>query len=132
MSFHGRYFGGRVGELPDYGDIPPDPVGIPPPGEYQGTSVSGLSDRQSQWNYIIFTVGLTAIKVQDYLLRKFFLIQNKSGANSILVGFGYIPDANTGLLLGAGVGFEPYSYPVNEIYVVATGAGTQGLIIYGV
>lgn len=145
---HGRFF--RVptqglNELPDsallergeYGIAPP--LGVPPrAADYAPSSTPGrppvdvsLSERQSNWQAIVFTAGTTAIKVQDFTYRKFFLIQNKSAVGTLYVGFGYEPNALNGIVLPAGVGFEPYSYPINDIWVLGTVAGMNGVLIYG-
>lgn len=142
MTPAGRFFYSRpgLGNLPDYsGGGPKPPIGIPPPAEYtaqagQGgasPASDGMSDRQSYWQSLPFLCGLEAVKIQEFLMRKFFLIQNKDPLNTIYVGFGWKPDAGNALILGPGVGFEPFSYPVNEIWVSASGANSVGLLIVG-
>lgn len=135
----GRFFKNGLGNLPVYDSGGPNPpIGVPPPAEYFQSSVGdapvsrALGDRQSAWQSLPFVVGVTPIKIQEFLLRKFLLIQNKDGANTIYFGFGWKPDAGNGLILGPGVGFEPFSYPVNEIWVSASGPDTAGLLITGV
>jgi hypothetical protein len=113
------------------------PVGRPPTGNTSApTQVPGesriLGDNQSSWQFITFTAGTTPIKIQDDTYRKFFLIQNKSAVGTLYVGFGYQPNAGNGLVLPAGVGYEPFAYPINEIWVAASVAGVSGLLIYGV
>lgn len=141
----GRYFRNSLGELPDPSQIERGeygaraPIGMPPPGGGFAPSAIpgeapipvGLSDRQSLWQTIVFTAGTTVIKVQDFTYRKFFLIQNKSAAGTLYVGFGYEPNALNGVVLPAGVGFEPYSYPINDIWVIGTVANMSGVLIYG-
>ena len=91
-----------------------------------------LGPNQSSWQFITFIAGPVPIKIQDFLYRKFLLIQNKSGAGTIFIGFGYQPTAGNGLVLPAGVAYEPYSYPTNEIWVASNGPAVEGLMIYGV
>lgn len=146
-NFPGRFFRVPVqglGELPgplssergEYGVRPP--YGVPPaanayaPGVQPNAAPVELSERQSLWQQVVFTAGTSAVRVQEFMRRKFFLIQNKSAAGTLYVGFGWEPNALNGLVLPAGVGFEPYSYPINEIWVTGTLAGMNGLIIYGV
>jgi hypothetical protein len=147
MNYPGRYFrtppgAGGMGELPstplnDNGALAVNPpYGRPPTGNQSAPTQQGemrlLGDNQSNWQFITFSVGSAPIKIQDFTYRKFFLIQNKSGAGTIFVGFGYSPNAGNGLVLPPGVGYEPYTYPVNEIYVASDGPLVDGLLIFGV
>lgn len=141
----GRYFQTPLGELPESalqerGELGiRAPYGVPPAGgQYAPASVPGdapvnvaLSDRQSNWQSIVFVVGLSPIKIQDFTYRKFFMIQNKSAAGSMYVGFGYEPTPENGIILPAGVAFEPYSYPTNDVWVSGTSAGMLGVLFYG-
>lgn len=145
---HGRFFQSPapsrgLGELPDTplaegGTLRlSPPVNRPPRGNQSApTQTPGefrpLAENQSSWQFITFSVGAEPIKIQDFLYRKFLLIQNKSGAGTLFVGFGYAPNAGNGLVLPSGVGYEPYTYPVNEIYVASDGPIVDGLLIYGV
>lgn len=137
MNIPGRFIqNSGMGNLPDYsGNGPVPPAGIPPAISFDpaqsGQTPQALNDKQSYWQSLPFTVGVTPILIQTFLLRKFFLIQNKDAVNTIYVGFGWKPDVNNGLVLGPGVGYEPFSYPVNDIWVVASGANTIGLLITG-
>lgn len=138
MKPSGRYFrAGGLGNLPDFSNAGPKaPIGIPPPAEIvaQMTGQSGRAistDNQSYWQSLPFVVGTEPVKLQGFLLRKFLVLQNKDGANTLYFGFGWKPDANNGLVLGPGVGYEPFSYPVNEIWVSASAANTAGLMITG-
>lgn len=113
------------------------PGGIPPfGGQSAPTQQPGqmriLGDNQSNWQFITFTAGPAPIKIQDSTYRKFFLIQNKSGVGTLFVGFGYQPNAGNSLVLPAGVGYEPFSYPINEIWVTSNGPAVDGILIYGV
>lgn len=138
----GVYPGG-LGELPstplnENGVLSVNPpVGKPPTGNMTApTQVPGqsrvLGDNQSSWQFITFVAGVDAIKIQDLTYRKFFLIQNKSAAGTLYVGFGYQPNVSNGLVLPSGVGYEPFSYPINEIWVSASVPGVSGLLIFGV
>lgn len=135
-----------MGELPGElsqqrgeGYPPAAPIGIPPRAGDYAPSVDpsrnpvnvALSERQSLWQTIVFTAGTSVIKVQDFTMRKFFLIQNKSAAGTLYVGFGYEPTPGNSIELPAGVGFEPFSYPINDIWVVGTVANMPGVLIYG-
>lgn len=141
----GRYFRGNpgLGELPstpltENGAMAlRPPVGRPPSGNQSApTQIPGqmrqLGDNQSSWQFITFSVDANPIKLQDFTYRKFFLIQNKSGAGTLFVGFDYAPNQGNGLVLPAGVGYEPLSYPINEIWVASDGPTVSGLMIYGV
>lgn len=113
------------------------PVNLPPRGgAIAGTGEPGvfhtLGANQSVWQSVTFTADIAPKKIQDYILRKFLLIQNKSTIGTIYVGFGYIPNASNGLVLPPGISYEPFSYPVNEIYVTSDINGVSGLLIYGV
>ena len=135
-NFPGKYTQAGLGNLPDYsGNGPVPPAGIPPAIAFNpassGQPVEALNDKQSYWQSLPFIVGTSPILLQPFLLRKFFLIQNKDPANTIYVGFGWQPNAANGLVLGPGVGYEPFSYPVNEIWVIASAANTVGLLITG-
>lgn len=134
---------GNLGELPstplnENGALSVNPpIGRPPTGNQSApTQVPGqsriLGDNQSSWQFITFTVDANPIKIQDLTYRKFFLIQNKSAVGTIYVGFGYNPNLGNGLVLPAGVGYEPFTYPINEIYVASSGPAVSGLLIYGV
>lgn len=132
----GRYFKNGLGNLPDFsGNGPRPPIGVPPPAQLIPASVGqtsqAVSDKQSSWQSFPFIVGTEPILLQSFLLRKFLVLQNKDSANTLYFGFGWKPDANNGLVLGPGVGYEPYAYPINEIWVIASGADTSGLLITG-
>lgn len=140
----GRYFRNPpgLGELPSTAlseggalAVRP-PIGMVPIGNQSAPAGPGqmrqLGDNQSSWQFVTFEVGASPIKIQDFTYRKFFLIQNKSGVGTLFVGFGYTPNAGNGLVLPAGVGYEPFNYPVNEIYVASDGPVVSGLMIYGV
>ena len=142
----GRFFrtGPGLGEIPPPNtplgqggalNVPPA-VNLPPVGNAQAaTQTPGefrqLGDNQSVWQAITFVGTIAPQQVQEYLYRKYFLIQNKSGAGTIFVGFGYVPTEKNGLVLPPGVGYEPYTYPVNEIYITSDVNGVEGLILFG-
>ena len=147
---NGRFFrlpppgrNGGIGELPstpltENGALAVQPpYGRPPTGGVSApTQVPGqsriLGDNQSSWQFITFSVGANPIKLQDMTYRKFFLIQNKSAVGTLFVGFGYEPNEGNGLVLPAGIGYEPFAYPINEIYIASDGPTVSGLMIYGV
>lgn len=139
----GRYLkSSGLGELPstplnDNGALAlAPPYGIPPTGNMSAPQMQGgmrlLGDNQSVWQFITFTAKADAIMLQSQTYRKFLIIQNKSGAGAILIGFGYVPTLSNALVLEAGVAYEPYNYPVNEIYVRSSGPDVDGLLIFGV
>jgi hypothetical protein len=142
MAFRG------LGDLPrdisrERGEYPltppisrPGPAGanIPPAGAFAPMPNGAMQQtgaNQSNWQFLNFEAGLSVIKIQDYLLRKFLLIQNRSTTGTIYVGFGWAPTPLNGLVLHAGVSYEPYTYPTNEIYVLGSVAGVSGLLIFG-
>ena len=144
-QFPGRYFrGGGLGELPstplnENGALalrPPE--GRPPQGggsapTQQPGEFKQLNENQSSWAFITFQVdGTTPIKLQADTYRKFWLIQNKSAAGTLYVGIGWVPNLGNGLVLPAGIGYEPFAYPTNEIWVLSDGPVVSGLMIYGV
>lgn len=147
MNIPGRYI-----QRANLGDLPPEHAGlrnerdirqainIPPPGNAAGynpiTPDGGgqmmVGENQSSWGSISFTVSdVEAIKIQDFLLRKFMLIQNNSAMGTLFVGFGWIPTANNSMVLEPGTGFEPYRYPINDIWVLASAPNTDGILIFG-
>lgn len=81
-----------------------------------------------------FTVGVTA----DTLLpvdqeRRYLFILNIHAANTLWIGFDAEPNATgqIGLPLAANNGFyEPLVTPTNQIYIVGSGAGTNGICLY--
>lgn len=134
MNAPGRMF--RLGNLPDFsGGGPTPPLGIPPPSNL----VSGPGGRvnqellpsQSYWQSFPFLVGTNAVMIQNVMPRKFMLMQNLDPSNTLYFGFGWKPNIYNGLTLPPGWGYEPYSYPVNEIWVAASGANTAGYLITG-
>lgn len=113
------------------------PYGRPPIGNLSAPSqVPGemrqVGESQSSWAAITFFAKVAPTKIQDYTYRKFLVIQNKSAAGTLFVGFGWEPNESNGLVLPPGVGYEPFSYPTNEIYVTSDGPTVSGLMIYGV
>jgi hypothetical protein len=124
----------RGGAPPLGGTLPP--FGMPPPGGSVAPDAQGILQptqaNQSNWQTIVFMAGLSVVKVQDFTYRKFFLIQNKSAVGTMYVGFGYEPNAGNGLELSPGVGYEPFNYPINDIWVLGTVANMQGFLIYGI
>ena len=136
----------RLGDLPrdfgrergEYPLTPPDSrpagAGVPAAGSMVPTASGTLASaayNQSNWQSLNFTAGLSVIKIQDYLLRKFLLIQNRSTSGTIYIGFGWSPTPENGLVLPAGISYEPYTYPTNEIYVLGSVADISGLLIFG-
>lgn len=146
MQPNGRFFRGAppgLGELPttalnENGALSVQaPYGRPPiGGQSAPTQQPGqsriLGDNQSVWQFITFSVGTNPIRIQEDTYRKFMLIQNKSAAGTLFVGFGYVPNEGNGLVLSAGVGYEPFTYPINEIWVASDGPTVSGLLIFGV
>lgn len=113
------------------------PYGLPPRADMYVPAIEGGkpqpvdSDYQSNWQSIPFIVGTDVIKLQDFLLRKFMVIQNIDAVGTLYFGFGWTPTPDNALALPPGSGYEPFRYPTNEIFVVASVAGTKGLFIYG-
>ena len=118
---------GEYGVQPPYGQ-PPQGGSFTPSGD-GGQAV--LAQNQSNWQSIPFIVGLSVIRLQGQLARKFLLFQSLDAAGTIYVGFGWQPSPSNSLTLGPGVGYEPFSYPTNEIYVLGSLAAVTGLLIYG-
>lgn len=140
--FRNQSIGRGLGDLPgrlanERGEVGAiDPYGLPPPASLvipaQGQAVQQTDPTlQSSWASIQFVVDTVPIKIQDALARKFFLIQNRSGVATLAIGFGFQPTLDNGLILPPGVGYEPFRYPVNDIWVVADMAGASGILIYG-
>jgi hypothetical protein len=113
------------------------PLNSPPRGNNSAPSSAPnqsvqLAANQSVWQRIVFLGQPSPVKIQDYLARKFLIIVNNSTNGTLYIGFGYQPGKFDSLVLPAGVGYEPYSYPANEIWVASDVANVEGLIIYGV
>lgn len=63
--------------------------------------------------------------------RNYLFILNTSAANRLFIGFGYAPNANTGIIIELNLGFyEPNVVPNQEIWALGAGAGTTGILIY--
>ena len=144
QNFPGRFFPVRrsgLGDLPEtaliergeYGAQPP--YGTPPQGGVGTPDANGLqailAQNQSNWQSIPFVAGTSVIRLQGQILRKFLVFQNLDAAGTLYIGFGWHPTAANSLTLGPGVGYEPFSYPVNEIYVLGSLAAVTGLLIFG-
>lgn len=112
------------------------PAGVGVPTGYgidsRTNSPAPMAINQSSWQSANFTAGTTPIKIQDWMLRKFLMIQNRDNAGIIYIGFGWVPSLANGLILPAGISYEPYTYPVNEIYVLGSVDNISGLLIWGV
>ena len=132
----------NLGELPSVEYPLEGPYGVPPPAnDYIPTSSGGIASgadlaraglgAPSLFQVITFTADIQPKKIQDFTLRKYFLLQNKSNAGTIYIGFGYQPNANNGIVIPPGVAYEPLSFPVNEIWVSSDVDGTLGLLIFG-
>lgn len=115
-------------------------VNLPPSGNstaYNPVTPDGggqvmVGENQSSWGSISFTVSdVEAVKIQDFLLRKFMLIQNNSALGTLFVGFGWIPTPTNSLVLEPGTGFEPFRYPINDIWVLASAPNTDGILVFG-
>ncbi len=119
---------GELGERLPYG-IPPASNQTAPTG--RGSEMGAMAWNQSNWQTVPFTVGTEPVRIQEYLLRKFFLVQNTSALGTLYIGFGFIPNAANSLQIGPGLGYEPFVYPINEIWMVSDQAGTTGFMIYG-
>lgn len=124
MSFRppGRYF-------PAGAALPPQ--GIPPTAA-MSKKENPLALNQSSWQSIPFQAGTSPTLLQPYTLRKFLLIQNRDAAETIYIGFGWTPTTENGLILAPGFSYEPFAYPVNEIYIMGSAPDTAGLLIFGV
>lgn len=79
-----------------------------------------------------FSVGagnpVGSIRPEEH--RSYLLIQNTHATQILYIGFGYVPNAGNGLVLGPGGFYEPLWVPQNEIWIVGSGAGTTGLLLY--
>jgi hypothetical protein len=86
--------------------------------------------RKGQYIQTFGTVGLQPQLIRGAESRSYFIIQNTSLANSLFVGVGYGPvvvaGGATGFLLQPNGGnYEPTVFPQGDIWVSASGAGTQ-------
>lgn len=88
--------------------------------------------RQGNFVSMPFTTTADAIQLRPQESRTYFIIQNTSPALSLLIGFGAVPTAQNALVLTAGSSYEPFTIPTNEIYVLGSGVGALGLLIYAV
>lgn len=128
------FFNGGMGEIPQDArfDIPEAPHFGKPPHLARSKGGAALSDKMSSWSIIPITAGLNVIKLQEYTLRKFMLIQNLDAVGTLFFGFGWSPSLNFSLRIGPGEGYEPFAYPTNEIYVLGSAASVSGVLIVGV
>ncbi len=63
--------------------------------------------------------------------RTYFMFVNTSAANVIWLGFDFAPAAGNGLPIGINNGsYEPLIIPSNQIFAIAGGAATPGIVIY--
>lgn len=79
-----------------------------------------------------FTAPLAnAIIVRPEEQRTYFLIQNTHPTSQLLVGIGYEPNADTGIIIGPNGYYEPIRIPQNEIWVRGVGvAACTGVVLY--
>jgi hypothetical protein len=77
-----------------------------------------------------FTVGTTALMLRPREHRYYCAVQNQS-ANQIVLSIGRPPaNINDGIIVGANLGFiEPLVVPQQELWVLASGAGSAGCIL---
>lgn len=143
----GQYIrNGTLGELnsnlsDERGEIVRPPSNLPPnanqvapvsPGSNPGgPQMQQVGNDQSNWAVVNFTIGMTAVKIQPALFRKFLVLQNKDPVGTMFFGFGWVPTPANGLELPPGTGYEPFRYPTNDIYVIGSQNGMNGLLIYG-
>lgn len=84
-----------------------------------------------------FTVGTAAVRLRPAEPRQYVFLQNQSGANQMALGIGKPPSAVgvtpvDGLVIGINLSFyEPILVPQDELWIVAAGAGTPGLLLIG-
>lgn len=77
-----------------------------------------------------FLAGTTVINPRPYESRTYLFIQNINTVGDIFVGFGNEPTGTYGLTLTPGAAYEPFTIPVNEIYILGSVANVAGFIIY--
>lgn len=72
----------------------------------------------------------TPVSIRPFESRTYFFIQNLGTVGDILIGFGAIPNASFGLTLTPGSAYEPFTVPVNEIYISSSAGSIPGYLIY--
>jgi len=77
-----------------------------------------------------FLAGLTVITPRPFESRTYLFIQNIATAGDLYIGFGNEPTASYSLTLTPGSAYEPFTVPVNEIYILGSVANVAGFLIY--
>lgn len=72
----------------------------------------------------------TSIIPRPFESRTYLFIQNLAAVGDLYIGFGAEPNASFGLTLIPGAAYEPFTVPVNEIYIRASAASVSGYLIY--
>lgn len=92
-----------------------------------------------QAKYVLFTTVPINIGVASVLIlpkpstqRLFLFIINTSAVNQLIVNFGNQASAILGIPIAAGLGFLGFDavVPQNDVYIIGSGAGTTGTLIY--
>lgn len=92
-----------------------------------------------QAKYVLFTTVPINIGVASVLIlpkpstqRLFLFIINTSPVNQIIVNFGNQASAILGIPIAAALGFIGFDavVPQNDVYIIGSGAGTTGTLIY--
>lgn len=79
------------------------------------------------------TVGTSPVLVRPSEERMYLIIQNTSLAATLYVGVGYPPTTLNGLILAANGGaYEPSVIPQGDIWLLASGAATNYVLLYAV
>jgi len=123
-------------------DAAPSPSGVPlpqfPPGAIVSPELAAqiareIGDRLAQRVNIQprpFSVGTAATRILVAEYRTYIFIQNTHPTQFLYVGIGYEPNNTIGMTIGPNGYYEPLRVPQNEIWLLGSGAGTTGILLY--
>lgn len=111
----------------------------PPPGQSQNLGdINQLNNEQlfralRRQGYFMtepFNATTEVQLLRPFESRTYLFIQNIDTVNDIILGFGNAPTGNDGLVLPPGAAYEPFTIPINEIYIISSAGAVKGYIIY--
>jgi len=113
----------------------------PPPGYAQEAEKGDVNEsnnsqlfkalrRQGYFMTEPFNATTTSKVLRPFESRTYLFIQNIDTVNDIILGFGNTPSVQDGLTIPPGAAYEPWTIPVNEIYIISSALTVKGFIIY--
>ena len=106
------------------------PGTAPAGGPQTDPSLLRASWRQGAFINFPFVVGTVPILLRPFEPRTYLIVQNLAPGGSMYFGFGTTPTINSGLKLNPDDAYEPWTIPVNEVWVIGTVANMRGLMIF--